>query len=143
MNPRSLRSSLEWAAAGTESALLVGVTQDQHSEMTVESNTEPVALEIAFRILPMNRVEFLQTVDSLILSTGKTPGLSALNCFEEVGEENTFLWRECWNSQAELELRLQTGDIKTLMGAIGVLGELDRLQIFNAGRQMEASAEWA
>ncbi|MGB5660676.1 MAG: hypothetical protein WBO54_14440 [Thermoanaerobaculia bacterium] len=111
--------------------------------MTVESNTEPVALEIAFRILPMNRVEFLQTVDSLILSTGKTPGLSALNCFEEVGEENTFLWRECWNSQAELELRLQTGDIKTLMGAIGVLGELDRLQIFNAGRQMEASAEWA
>lgn len=64
--------------------------------MTVEPNTEPVALEIAFRILPMNRVEFLQT-----------------------------------------------GDIKTLMGAIGVLGELDRVQIFTSGRQMESSAEWA
>lgn len=142
MNPRSLRSSLEWAAAGTESALLVGVTQDQHSEMTVESNTEPVALEIAFRILPMNRVEFLQTVDSLILSTGKTPGLSALNCFEEVGEENTFLWRECWNSQAELELRLQTGDIKTLMGAIGVLGDLERIEVLASSGRAKSSVVW-
>jgi len=126
-----------------EKCTLDGCYRYLHPEMTVEPNTEPVALEIAFRILPMNRVEFLQTVDSLILSTGTTPGLSALNCLEEVGEENTFLWRECWNSQAELELRLQTDDIKTLMGAIGVLGELDRLQIFTAGRQMESSAEWA
>ena len=111
----------------------MSVAGDLHPEMTVEPN----------RTLPMNRVEFLQTVDSLISSTARAPGLSTLNCFEDVGKENTFLWRECWRSQAEIEVRLQTGEIKTLMGAIGVLGELDRLQILTAGRQKESTPGWA
>ena len=118
------------------------VVRKVHSGMSVAGDLHPLDLKNAV-VLPMNRVEFLQTVDSFISSTARAPGLSTLNCFEDVGKENTFLWRECWRSQAEIEVRLQTGEIKTLMGAIGVLGELDRLQILTAGRQKESTPGWA
>lgn len=97
--------------------------------MRFESENEGVVLEILFRISPMNRVEFLQTVESLLSATAPTPGLDALSCFEQVGVENAFLWRECWGSLGELESRLQSSGIKTLLGAIGVLGELDQFEV--------------
>jgi quinol monooxygenase YgiN len=97
--------------------------------MSLETTKTAVALEILFRILPTHRLEFLQAVDSLIASAATTPGLGALSCFEDLGVQNTFLWRECWGSLGELQHRLESTGIKTLLGAIGVLGELEDLQI--------------
>lgn len=97
--------------------------------MIDRTETRDVALEIKFKIWPTNRVEFLQTVDSLMTASSAEPGLRALDCFEQVGVENTFLWRERWLSEADLESRLETTTLETLMGAIGVLGELEALEI--------------
>lgn len=109
--------------------------------MSLKTTKEGVALEILFRILPTHRVEFLQAVDSLIASAATTPGLDALSCFEDLGVENTFLWRECWGSLGQLEHRLESAGIKTLLGAIGVLGELEGLQILEPSAP--TSASWA
>lgn len=101
--------------------------------MNIETTNEGVALEILFRILPTHRVEFLQAVDSLISSAATMPGLENLSCFEDLESENSFLWRECWSSLGDLEDRLQSTGIKTLMGAIGVLGELEHFEVFAPG----------
>lgn len=127
---------------GTNAAVEDCVRKDRNPEISPELNSEVVALEIVFKILPVNRVEFLQAVESLISATAKMPGLSTLSCFEEVGQENSFLWRESWNSQAELDDRLQTGAIKTLMGAIGVLGELERMEILGVSGRSSSSVVW-
>lgn len=108
---------------------------DAREETAVSDRTETrdVALEIKFRIWPMNRVEFLQTVESLVSATFSDPKVGAVGCFEQLGSENSFLWRECWPSEAEFEGRLEAPTIRTLMGAIGVLGELDACEILRPG----------
>ena len=102
--------------------------------MNDQAENRDLALEIKFRIRPTNRVEFLQTADSLMTASSAEPDLRALDCFEQVGAENTFLWRERWPSEKDLEARLETTTLKTLMGAIGVLGELEALEVLRHRR---------
>lgn len=105
--------------------------------MKREAKTQGATLEINFSISPMNRVEFLQTVDSLMSSAHEATGIAARGCFEQVDKENTFLWRESWRSRGEAEERVQSGTIKTLLGAIGVLGELEGIEILSTHQQSE------
>lgn len=88
-----------------------------------------VGFEITFWIAPANRVEFLQTVDSLLSLPGDTSDRSKLSCFEKLGGANAFLWRECWDSRSELDKRLESMPVKTLLGAIGVLGRMEELKL--------------
>lgn len=87
-----------------------------------------VGFEISFWIAPANRVEFLQTALSLLsLSSGGQ--LCRRSCFERVGAENTFLWRESWGSRKAVEERLLSPPVETLLGAIEVLGRMEELKI--------------
>ena len=94
-----------------------------------------LALEIKFRIGSTNRVEFLQTVDALMITSSEEPGLRAVGCFEQLGVENTFLWREYWLSEADLAGRLRATSLRTLLGAIDVLGELEAFEILQTSRR--------
>ena len=95
-------------------------------------------LEIRFKISPSNRVEFLQTAGSLMEPSREPPGLSCMTCFEQLGVVNSFLWRESWESVTDLEGRLDTTTIKTLLGAIGVLGELEAVEILTPSNRPAA-----
>ena len=110
----------------------------------MQQRTEPgsVALEITFTISPKNRVEFLQTVESL-LSSSASEGARVTTCYEQIAEENRFLWRECWTSQEEVEVRLRTGALKTLLGAIGVLGEFEQMEILGVRGRTKRRLIWA
>ena len=88
-----------------------------------------LALEILFHVVPSHRTEFLQTAESLLRGTAAEPGVDSLSCFEQVGATNTFLWRERWRSLQELEARLHSRALGTLLGAIGVLGELESFDV--------------
>jgi hypothetical protein len=74
--------------------------------------------------------------------TSAIPGLEELGCFEEVGTANVFLWRECWVSRVEIEGRLDSPGIKTLLAAIGVLGELDHYEILWFGGSETPRPGW-
>jgi quinol monooxygenase YgiN len=100
------------------------------------------ALEIVCRICAKHRIEFLQTVESLVLGTRTLQGLKALSCFEDVGEGHRFLWRECWVSEQKLEERLQSERIRALMGAIRVLGEVERIEVLAVSGRSKASLVW-
>lgn len=110
--------------------------------MKSKAESGNIALEIAFSISSSKRLEFLQTLDSLLSDTAPAAGLSSIGCFEEIGEQGHFLWRECWRSEADLENRLQTDVIKTLMGAIGVLGELERVEVLALTGRAKSSVVW-
>ena len=101
-----------------------------------------LALEITFRISTVHRVEFLQTLEGLLSDDDVGMGIAEVCCFEQVGEGKFFLWRECWDSQDELEDRLQSGAIKTLMGAIGVLGDLERIEVLASSGRAKSSVFW-
>ena len=123
---------VQYVSVGSNMRQCNGVAMPGASgRMKVERKHGAMTLEITFRIEPSHRVEFLQTADSLMSSTSDASGLHALSCFEKLGEENSFLWRESWSSSAELEDRLETAAIKTLMGAIEVLGDLESLEILS------------
>ncbi len=104
----------------------------RRSSVATETPTIPsgrVGFEITFWIAPANRVEFLQTADSLLSSPCGIPGLASRSCFEQVGQENVFLWRESWGSRSVLDERLESTPVRTLLGAIGVLGRMKELKI--------------
>ena len=101
-----------------------------------------LALEITFRISTAHRVEFLQTLEGLLSEDDVAAKNAAVTCFEQVGEDNTFLWREFWDSQDELEDRLHASAIQTLMGAIGVLGDLERIEVLALSSRSRSKLVW-
>ena len=100
-----------------------------------------VGFEITFRVEHDKRSEFLQTAESLLRPEPPVPGLEALAFFEEVGTPDSFLWRECWASEQQLEARLDSPTITTLLGAIEVLGSLRGIEIIQADPDPAAETE--
>jgi hypothetical protein len=83
-----------------------------------------VGFELTFWIEPRNRDEFLQAAESL---PSREPG-GRTACFERLGAKSRFLWRECWDSRDQLAQRLRSPAIRTLLGAITVLGRVESLE---------------
>jgi quinol monooxygenase YgiN len=94
-----------------------------------EDRSSRVGFEIIFRIAPANRVEFLQTAMSLLSGPKEERQPCSRSCFERVGVENMFLWRESWSSRAALEERLRSASVEALLGAIEVLGRREEMKI--------------
>lgn len=96
-----------------------------------------VGFEIVFWIAPANRVEFLQTAVALLSIPRDKLQPCTRSCFERVGVENSFLWRESWMSKAAVEERLDSLPVKTLLGAIEVLGRVEELKILEFFDRLE------
>ena len=90
-----------------------------------------VGLEILVRIHTGKRLEFLQTAEWFENQLKKINGGACvdLTVFEAVGEANHFLWVEKWTDLKTLEVHMDTDRFRTLLGAIEVLGELEKLQV--------------
>ena len=83
-----------------------------------------VGLNILVRIEAKNRTEFIQAFDLARHIEQLGEKRHYVELFEEVGEPNTFLWVEYWESDTSLSEYIQTIKFKSLMGAVKVLGEL-------------------
>jgi hypothetical protein len=97
-------------------------------ERTREGSSDRVGFEITFWIAPANRVEFLQTAISLLSVPGDR-ALCSRSCFERVGAENMFLWRESWGTRAAVDERLESVPLRALLGAIEVLGRMEEMKM--------------
>ncbi len=88
-----------------------------------------VGLEILVNIQSGKRQEFLQAVDMFCNRQAiDNPGTGS-TVFEAVGTPNQFFWLEQWTDRRSLDDYLKTERFKALLGAIEVLGELERMQV--------------
>ena len=90
-----------------------------------------VGLEILVQIHTGKRQEFLQTSEWFQNQLTKTctGTFVDLTVFEAVGKPNHFLWIEKWTGLQSLEVHMSTDRFRAIMGAIEVLGELEKLQM--------------
>jgi quinol monooxygenase YgiN len=91
-----------------------------------------VGLEIRIDIAPGKRAEFLQAADSLIQEhPARDERCLEWGIFEQHGIPNQFLWHEEWADRASLDDRMASGDFRTLLGALRVLGRTHEIRIAN------------
>jgi quinol monooxygenase YgiN len=83
-----------------------------------------VGLEILVRIHPEKRMEFIQAFDLMTKRDGPNGSRIELAIFEQLQEQNTFLWIEHWETFESLTHYYQENKFKSLMGAIEILGQL-------------------
>lgn len=91
-----------------------------------------IGLEIHIEIAPGKRKEFLQTAEDLL----RQPSRGESACvdraiFEKHGAPDHFLWQEDWEDREALDAYLASGDFRTLLGALRVLGETHDLRILS------------
>jgi len=89
-----------------------------------------VGLEILIRIRPEKRIEFLQAFDMLTKLGQTEDKCIELELFETVTEVNTILWLEHWPDDESLANYYLSNKFRSLMGAIDVMGEIVRREIF-------------
>lgn len=130
-----------YLAHGVQKVLCVSTLQV--SAVRSRASGSPVGFEITFWIAPGNRVEFLQTAMSLLSDSRETTGPCSRSCFERVGTENMFLWRESWSSQAAMDVRLRSVPVEALLGAIEVLGRMEEMKILEFFDLVERSHDEA
>lgn len=89
------------------------------------------------------RTEFLQMAESPLTGVTPQPEAGSLGCFEQVGVTTTFRWRASEGSLNELEVRLCLWALGALLGTIGVLGNLESIEVLiptvGRGRDAELS----
>lgn len=83
-----------------------------------------VGLEILVKIHPEKRVEFIQAFDLMIKRNQLNDSRIELLLFEQLQEQNTFLWLEHWKNIESLTDYYQENKFKSLLGAIEILGQL-------------------
>jgi quinol monooxygenase YgiN len=96
---------------------------------------EMVGLEILIRIRPDKRIEFLQAFELLTRLELHGGTRVDLNIFEQIGDPNTFLWLEHWDSLESLNRYLQENRFKAMMGAIDVMGQLLQKRTFTIRKE--------
>lgn len=88
-----------------------------------------VGLEILVNIQSGKRQEFLQAVDMFCSRQATDNTCTGCTVFETVGTPNQFFWMEQWADRRSLDDYLKTERFRALLGAIEVLGELERMQV--------------
>jgi quinol monooxygenase YgiN len=88
-----------------------------------------VGLEILVNIQSGKRQEFLQAVDMFSSRQASENPTNGCTVFEAVGTPNQFFWMEQWADRRLLDDYLKTEGFKALLGAIEVLGKLERMQV--------------
>ena len=89
-----------------------------------------VGIEILIEIELAKRSEFLQVFDMV----KTTPHLNGkrlyLELFEQVNNQNRFLWRENWENAESLAQYHEENQFKAMLGAIDILGKLIHTKTF-------------
>lgn len=83
-----------------------------------------IGLEMLIKIEPGKRTEFLQVFDMVKAINHKNDMRLFLDLFEQVDNQNTFLWRENWENAESLAQYHGENQFKAMLGAIDILGKL-------------------
>jgi quinol monooxygenase YgiN len=85
-------------------------------------------MQVGFLVMskfpPGNRREFINSFNISPEFEECRKNCAFCQLFEDVGEQNCFLWVELWQNEKALDEYLESDRFKTIMGAVETLGEL-------------------
>jgi len=87
-----------------------------------------VGLEIAIRIYPQKRREFLQAAELFSEAAIENEGRTSCHVYEDIATPNRFFWVDRWRDDKSMAEHFKSGYFKAFIGAIEVLGELESRQ---------------
>ena len=89
-----------------------------------------VIVIIAMNALPEKQKEVMQTLLSMIKSTGKETGCLSHHVFRDIEDENVFNLIGEWETRQDLDQHIRSAKFGALLGAKGLLCEPMKIQIF-------------
>ena len=88
-----------------------------------------VIVRIAMNALPEKQKEVMQTLLSMIESTGKERGCLSHHVFRDIEDENVFSLIDEWESREELDQHIGSAKFGVLLGTKSLLCEPPNIQI--------------
>jgi quinol monooxygenase YgiN len=89
-----------------------------------------VIVRIAMNALPEKQKEVMQTLLSMIESTGKERGCLSHHVFRDIEDENVFSLIDEWETRQDVDQHIMSAKFGALLGAKGLLCEPMKIQIF-------------
>lgn len=85
-------------------------------------------LEILARVPEAKRHEFLQAFELFRKPGMRAEGCLARDLFEAVGQTNTFLLQERWQTGEALQAYMSSETFRSMLGALEVLGSIESVR---------------
>jgi quinol monooxygenase YgiN len=89
-----------------------------------------IIVRIAMHALPEKQKEVLQTLLSMIESTGKERGCLSHHVFRDIEDENGFSLIDEWETREDLDQHMRSAKFGVLLGTNSLLCEPLKIQIF-------------
>ena len=93
---------------------------------------------------PENRKEFLQTLHLLFNRIRCEKGCNGYNAYQDVENDNAFIFIEEWETQADLDRHLRSDRFGVLVGALKLLSDTPEIKfnMLSQTREIEALKEF-
>ena len=88
-----------------------------------------IIVRIGMNALPEKQKEVMQTLLSMIESTGKERGCLSHHVFRDIEDENVFSLIDEWESREELDQHIRSAKFGVLLGIKSLLCEPPNIQI--------------
>jgi quinol monooxygenase YgiN len=88
-----------------------------------------IIVRIAMNALPEKRKEIMQTLLSMIESTGKERGCLGHHVFRDIEDDNVFSLIDQWETREDLDQHIISAKFGVLLGTKSLLCELPHIQI--------------
>ena len=88
-----------------------------------------IIVRIAMNALPEKQKELMQTLLSMVESTGKEKGCLSHQVFRDIEEENVFSLIDEWETRADLDQHIRSAKFGVLLGTKSLLCEPPEVQI--------------
>ena len=89
-----------------------------------------IIVRIAMHALPKNQKEVMQTLLSMIESTGKERGSLSHHVFRDIEDENIFSLIDEWETREDLDQHIRSAKFGVLLGTKSLLCEPVKIQVF-------------
>jgi len=88
-----------------------------------------ILVRIVMHALPEKQKEVMQTLLSMIASTGKERGCLSHHVFRDIEDENAFSRIDEWETREDLDQHIRSAKFGVLLGAKSLLCEPPNIQI--------------
>ena len=88
-----------------------------------------IIVRIAMNALPEKQKEVMQTLLSMVESTGKEKGCLSHQVFRDIEEENIFSLIDEWETREDLDLHIRSAKFGVMLGTKSLLCEPPNIQI--------------
>jgi quinol monooxygenase YgiN len=95
----------------------------------VERRTSVIIVRIEMNALPEKQKEVMQTLLSMVESTGKEKGCLSHQVFRDIEEENVFSLIDEWETREDLDQHIRSAKFGVLLGTKSLLCDPPDVQI--------------